>query len=158
MKLRDSLLQHDSIVLQAVARDWQEAVALGCERLQRAGVVDERYHPAILRNVATHGPYFLLAPGIAMPHARPQDGALQNGFALVTLATPVCFGDPDNDPVDILVTLAAVDARSHSQEGIMQVVALFDDETNFDRLRACRSPQQVIALLDAVLAAQVKPI
>ncbi|WP_028535273.1 PTS ascorbate transporter subunit IIA [Paludibacterium yongneupense] len=156
MKLRDSLLQHDSIVLQAAADDWRQAVAIGCGRLQSAGVVDERYYPAILRNVGAHGPYFLLAPGIAMPHARPQDGVLHNGFALVTLATPVCFGDPDNDPVDILVTLAAVDARSHSQEGILQIVALFDEATNFNRLRACRTPQQVLDLLDEALAAQQK--
>jgi ascorbate PTS system EIIA or EIIAB component len=149
MKLRDSLEQHDSVLLQATARDWQEAVRLGCERLQAAGVVDERYYPAILRNVAEYGPYFLLAPGIAMPHARPHDGVHQNGFALVTLEQPVCFGDPDNDPVDILITLAAVDARAHSEDGIRQIVALFNDAANFDRLRDCNVPRQVLELLDA---------
>lgn len=148
MNLRDSLVQHDSIVLQAHAETWQEAVAIGVERLQRAGVVDERYYPAILKIVGELGPYFLLAPGLAMPHARPENGVLQNGFALVTLAKPVEFGDEDNDPVDLLITLAAVDARTHNEAGIGQVVALFEDESNFDRLRACRTPAEVIAILD----------
>ena len=148
MKLRDSLIENDSIVLQASAADWREAVAIGAERLRQAGVVDERYGPAIIRNTLELGPYYLLAPGLAMPHARPQDGVNKNGFALVTLATPVCFGNPDNDPVDILITLAAVDAKMHNEEGIVQIANLFEDEENFDRLRACRQAEDVIALLD----------
>ncbi|AOY01106.1 PTS ascorbate transporter subunit IIA [Jeongeupia sp. USM3] len=152
MKLRDSLVRHDSIVLQAEAASWQEAVAIGVKRLEAAGVVDDRYYPGILANVEELGPYFLLAPGLAMPHARPENGVLQNGFALVTLKTPVVFGSPENDPVDILITLAAVDAKSHNEGGIMQVVALFDDETSFDQLRACTTPDQVLVLLDAIAA------
>ncbi len=150
MNLRTSLALHDSIVLQAHAETWQDAVAIGVERLQKAGVVDERYYPAILKIVDELGPYFLLAPGLAMPHARPENGVKQNGFALVTLDTPVCFGDPDNDPVDLLITLAAVDAKTHNEEGIGQVVALFEEESNFDRLRACRHPSEVLAILDSL--------
>jgi hypothetical protein len=38
------------------------------------------------------------------------------GFALVTLKKPLIFNHEDNDPVDILITMAAVDATTH-QEG-----------------------------------------
>ncbi|MDU7768505.1 MAG: PTS sugar transporter subunit IIA, partial [Serratia marcescens] len=86
--------------------------------------------------------------GLAMPHGRPEEGVLKTGFALVTLKTPVCFGDEDNDPIDILITLAAVDAKTHQEVGIMQVVNLFEDEANFDRLRACRHASEVLALID----------
>ena len=37
-------------------------------------------------------------------------------FALVTLKTPVRFGDEDNDPIDILITMAAVDAKTHRHQ------------------------------------------
>lgn len=148
MKLRDSLIDNDSIILQASAADWQDAVRIGAECLRRAGVVDERYGPAIIRHTQELGPYYLLAPGLAMPHARPDEGVKKNGFALVTLKTPVRFGHEDNDPIDILITLAAVDAKTHNEEGIGQIATLFEDEANFDRLRACRRPEEVIALLD----------
>jgi PTS system ascorbate-specific IIA component len=148
MRLRDSLVENDSIVLRAAAADWREAVAIGAERLRLAGVVDERYGPAIVRNTLELGPYYLLAPGLAMPHARPSDGVVKNGFALVTLETPVVFGSVDNDPVDILITLAAVDARIHNEEGIVQIATLFEDDANFERIRACRKPRDVIDLLD----------
>ena len=51
------------------------------------------------------------------------------------------FNHEDNDPVDILITMAAVDANTHQEVGIMQIVNLFEDEENFDRLRACRTEQ-----------------
>ena len=154
MKLRDSLAENKSIRLQAEANSWQEAVKVGVDLLVEAGVVEPRYFQAILDGVERFGPYFVIAPGLAMPHGRPEEGVKKNGFALVTLKTPMVFNHEDNDPVDILITLAAVDARTHQEEGIMQIVNLFEDEANFDRLRTCRSEQEVLDLIDsATLAA-----
>ena len=56
-------------------------------------------------------------------------------------------------PVDILITMAAVDANTHQEVGIMQIVNLFEDEENFDRLRACRTEQEVLDLIDRTNAA-----
>lgn len=155
MKLRDSLVENNAIRLQAEARTWQEAVKLGVDLLVEAEVVEPRYYQAILDSVERFGPYFVIAPGLAMPHGRPEEGVKKNGFALVTLKTPLTFNHEDNDPVDILITLAAVDARTHQEDGIMQIVNLFEDETNFDRLRACRTAQQVLDLIDSATAASV---
>ena len=85
--------------------------------------------------VEQFGPYFVIAPGLAMPHGRPEEGVKKTGFALVTLKKPLEFNHEDNDPVDILITMAAVDANTHREVGIMQIVNLFEDEENFDRLR-----------------------
>lgn len=154
MKLRDSLIENNAIRLQATAETWQDAIKLGVDLLVNAGVVEPRYFQAILDNVAQHGPYFLLCPGLAMPHGRPEEGVLKTGFALVTLDNPVRFGDDDNDPIDILITLAAVDAKTHQEVGIMQIVNLFEDDANFDRLRACRTTDEVLALIDTATAAE----
>lgn len=153
MKLRDSLAQNHSVRLQAEASTWQEAVGIGVDLLVKAGVVEPRYYQAILDGVSRFGPYFVIAPGLAMPHGRPEEGVKQTGFALVTLKTPLIFNHEDNDPVDILITLAAVDAHAHQEIGIMQIVTLFEDEENFDRLRACRSEQEVLDLIDRATAA-----
>ncbi|WP_054179649.1 PTS ascorbate transporter subunit IIA [Trabulsiella odontotermitis] len=155
MKLRDSLAENHSIRLQAEADSWQAAVKIGVDLLVAADVVEPRYYQAILDGVERFGPYFVIAPGLAMPHGRPEEGVKKNGFALVTLKTPMVFNHEDNDPVDILITLAAVDARSHQEEGIMQIVNLFEDDANFDRLRACRSEQDVLDLIDRATAAAI---
>lgn len=154
MKLRDSLLENRSIRLQAEAATWQEAVKIGVDLLVAADVVEPRYYQAILDGVERFGPYFVIAPGLAMPHGRPEEGVKKTGFALVTLKTPLPFNHEDNDPVDLLITLAAEDATAHQEVGIMQIVNLFEDEANFDRLRACRTEQDVLDLIDrATLAA-----
>jgi PTS system ascorbate-specific IIA component len=155
MKLRDSLAQNNAIRLQAEAGTWQEAVKIGVDMLEAADIVEPRYYQAILNGVERFGPYFVIAPGLAMPHGRPEEGVKKNGFALVTLKQPLVFNHEDNDPVDILITLAAVDARTHQEDGIMQIVNLFEDEDNFDRLRACRTAQEVLDLIDSATAASV---
>ena len=152
MKLRDSLADNHSILLQAQAETWQDAVKLGVDLLVKADVVEPRYYQAILDGVAQHGPYFVIAPGLAMPHGRPEEGVKSTGFSLVTLTTPWVFTHEDNDPVDILITMAAVDATTHQEVGIMQIVKLFEDEANFDRLRACRTAQEVLDLIDRATA------
>lgn len=154
MKLRDSLLENRSIRLQAEAATWQEAVKIGVDLLVAADVVEPGYYQAILDGVERFGPYFVIAPGLAMPHGRPEEGVKKTGFALVTLKTPLPFNHEDNDPVDLLITLAAEDATAHQEVGIMQIVNLFEDEANFDRLRACRTERDVLDLIDrATLAA-----
>ena len=70
MKLRDSLAENKSIRLQAEASSWQEAVKIGVDLLVAADVVEPRYYQAILDGVAQFGPYFVIAPGLAMPHGR----------------------------------------------------------------------------------------
>lgn len=155
MKLRDSLAENKSIRLNAEASTWQEAVKIGVDLLVEADVVEPRYYQAILDGVERFGPYFVIALGLAMPHGRPEEGVKKTGFALVTLKTPMVFNHEDNDPVDILITLAAVDARAHQEDGIMQIVNLFEDEANFDRLRACRTEQDVLDLIDNATAAAV---
>ena len=85
---------------------------LSVDLLVKADVVEPRYYRAILDGVAQHGPYFVIARP-AMPHGRPEEGVKKTGFALVTLKTPLVFNHEDNDPVDILITMAAVDANTH---------------------------------------------
>lgn len=74
MKLRDSLAENNSIRLQAEANTWQEAVKIGVDLLVAADVVEPRYYQVILDGVEQFGPYFVIAPGLAMPHGRPEEG------------------------------------------------------------------------------------
>ncbi|MCS5808217.1 PTS ascorbate transporter subunit IIA [Klebsiella pneumoniae subsp. pneumoniae] len=155
MKLHESLAQNHSIRLQAEAETWQEAVKIGVDLLVAADVVEPRYYQAILDGVAAARPLFCDRSGISHAARAAGRGRQKTGFALVTLKKPLIFNHEDNDPVDILITMAAVDATTHQEVGIMQIVNLFDDEANFDRLRACRSEQEVLDLIKNATAAAV---
>ncbi len=72
------------------------------------------------------GTYAVIAPGIVLLHARPEDGVLKPGLAMVTLSTPVNFGHTENDPVDLVFALAATDKTSHLQ-GLQELAQLLSD-------------------------------
>lgn len=148
MDLKGHLLARKAVALQVEAADWRAAVKAGTDLLVSAGTIEPRYYDRIVQDTEELGPYYLLAPGMAMPHARPEGGVLENSFALVTLKQPVVFGDPDNDPIDILITLAARDARTQTEEAIVQVVTFLDNEETLERLRAARTLDDIILLFD----------
>ena len=129
------------------AADWEEAVRIGGRLMVDAHLVEPRYIDAIVNNHREIGPYFVIAPGIAMPHAKPEHGVLETGYALITLAEPVEFGDEDNDPVDVLIFAGAINREEHNQEVIPQIAELCDSEEVIDALRAARDVEAATAIL-----------
>lgn len=148
MNLKEHLLSRKTARFQVEAADWKEAVKAGTDLLEKAETITSQYYDEILKSVDELGPYFLLAPGLAMPHARPEGGVVENSFALVTLKKPVDFGDPDNDPIDILITLAAVDAETQNEEAIVQIVTLLDNEETVEKLRKAKTIEDLEKIFD----------
>ncbi len=76
----------------------------------------------------------------------------------MTLQTPVYF-DGEDEPVDVLITLAGSSSDQH-MEGLMEVTQVLDDEesetgVDLDKLRRCRTAQDVYQVIDEALAAQL---
>jgi PTS system ascorbate-specific IIA component len=128
--------------------DWEEAVRIGGGLMVDAGLVEPRYIDTIVSNHKEMGPYFVVAPGIAMPHAKPENGVLKTGYAVMTLASPVEFGDEENDPVDILIFAGAVDREEHNQEAVPQIAELCDSDRFIDALRTAQDQAEVFTVLD----------
>jgi mannitol/fructose-specific phosphotransferase system IIA component (Ntr-type) len=141
------LLTTKTIAVRLAATDWESAVRDGGRLMVDAGLVEQRYIDAIVTNHKEIGPYFVIAPGIAMPHAKPENGVLETGYALVTLASPVEFGDADNDPVDVLIYAGAINREEHNQEAVPQIAELCDSERFVDALRKAATLEEVEGVL-----------
>jgi len=102
-----------SVLLQRSASSWREAIGLAGAGLVAAGVTTPGYTEAMIAVVEANGPYIVIAPGFALAHARPSAEVLRWGMSLVTLAEPVQFGAGANDPVKVVVGLAATDKQQH---------------------------------------------
>ncbi|AQT86518.1 transcriptional antiterminator-like protein [Paenibacillus larvae subsp. larvae] len=146
LDLKQSLIENDSVVLNESAETWQEAIAKATEPLIRSGAVEPKYTQAIIDSTEHHGPYYILTPGMAMPHARPKDGVNRDAFSLVTLKKPVVFSD--GKEVQVLVTLAATSPSIHSSIAIPQIVALFDVPDILERLVAATSVDDILLMVD----------
>ncbi|MGD1468805.1 PTS sugar transporter subunit IIA [Vibrio harveyi] len=155
MGLKQSLIDNNSIKLQAQASNWREAIKIGTDMLIASGAIQPSYHDAIINSVEELGPYICIAPNLALPHARPENGVIRTAFALVTLEEPIYF-EGEDEPVDVLITLAGSSSDEH-MEGLMEVTQVLDDEdsetgVDLDKLRRCRSKTDVFNVIDEALA------
>ncbi len=141
------LLQTDKIRTQVQADTWQEAVKQAALPLAESGAVEPGYIDRIIECTHEMGPYYVVGPGIALPHARPEDGVNQMGLSLITLSEPVEFGADENDPVKLLVTLAAVDSDKHV-DALTSLAELFCNEDDVETIMAAQDPQAVRSIIE----------
>ena len=105
---------HDgTIQLADNMADWQQALYFCAQPLLQSDIITADYVPAIIRSHQKLGPYYVLAPGLAMPHGRPEEGAREMGLSLLKLRQGVNFGSEEHDPVNLIIMLAAKDSHSH---------------------------------------------
>jgi len=143
------LLTLARIKVQVQVNNWEEAVHAAGRLLVSDGIVEERYIDGMVSTTRRLGPYIVVAPHLALLHSRPEDGVLQPGFALVTLRRPVPFGNRSNDPVSLVISIAAVDATSHRQ-ALHQLAAILADPANVQAIIRSESAAEIQNILLAV--------
>ena len=140
------LLAEDRIALDVPAATWEDAVLAAGGLLERAGVAGPAYTGSMIDNVETNGPYIVVAPGFAFAHARPSPAVHRTGMAWVRLDEPVAFGHPTNDPVDLVVALAATDDRAHAS-AMAELAKVIGSKDKRAALTAALTPAAVLAIL-----------
>lgn len=141
-------LPDTAVQLAADARDWRHAVTLSNEGLERAGATRAGYAIEMIRMIEEHGPYVVIAPGLALAHARPGPDVLADGLSVVTLQEPVAFGHPHNDPVRVVLGLAVMSGQHLSI--VASLANVFNDSDAVARLADAASVSQVRGILGAV--------
>lgn len=142
-------LPESAIQTRARAADWREAVALAGAGLVAQGLTTEEYTGEMIEAVEKYGPYIVIAPGFALAHSRPSPAVLGTGFSWVALSTPVEFGSETNDPVRLVVGLAAVDHDAHLT-AMSALAAVLADEQVLDELISADTPAEVRSTLTRV--------
>ena len=70
MNLKD-LLRPQLIDVRVNVDDWQEAIRAAGRLLIQDRAAEPRFVEAMIQVAKDLGPYIVVAPGIALPHARP---------------------------------------------------------------------------------------
>ena len=143
-----ALLAGDAIRIGGVADDWRAAVRLAGDALVACGAVEPAYSDAMIEVVERLGPYMVLAPGIALAHAAPSAAVHRPGISLVLLARPVRFGHVRNDPVRLVIGLAAPDEEHHIA-ALATLTGFLADEERQAALFAASDPDTVRDLVIA---------
>jgi PTS system ascorbate-specific IIA component len=134
---------HDgTIELQDKVESWPQALELCAQPLLEAKTITPDYITAIIEQHHALGPYYVLAPGLAMPHARPEEGAQGLGLSLLKLQHGVNFGSEEHDPVDLIIMLAALDKHSHI-EMISSLAELFSSDEDMRLLHQAKTLEEI---------------
>jgi PTS system ascorbate-specific IIA component len=142
-------LPQSAIVIAAEAADWRAAVTLAAEALASSGAARPEYAGEMIRMIEEHGPYVVIAPGLALAHARPGPAVLGDGLSIVTLATPVNFGHPHNDPVSVVLGLAVANAAEHLA-AVAALANVFNDSHAIEELAAAETADEVQRIMRVV--------
>ncbi len=148
-----SMLARESIRIGAAAADWRAAVQVAGDALVAGGATAPAYTDEMIATVEQLGPYIVIAPGIALAHSRPSPAVHRAAMSLVTLAEPVTFGHPQNDPVRIVVGLAAPDEEGH-MTALSTLADLLADTDSREALLAATDATGVLDMVRAFERAQ----
>lgn len=140
------LLSEERIELDVSVATWQEAIKAAGALLERAGVAEAAYTDSMIANVEDNGPYIVVAPGFAFAHARSSPAVHRTGMSWVRLAGPVTFGHKTNDPVTLVVALAATDAKAHTS-AMAELAKVLGDASRRSALDTAATPAELLAVL-----------
>ena len=132
--------------------DWQTAVRIASKPLLEYGYIEESYVEAIISSVNEIGPYIVLAPKVAVPHASPDAGVHRLGISLLQLKEPVNFGlaDDEDKNVQLIFVLATVDSSAHLK-ALQQLALILDDDDIIESLIRAEIPEEILGLIEKVI-------
>lgn len=140
------MLSEDTVALRVSVSNWEEAVRAAGALLVRSGAVEPRYVEAMIQMVKEIGPYIVIAPGVALPHARPEEGALRPCMSALTLSPAINFGNVHNDPVSLVIAFAAPDAEGHVG-ALAELARVLEDAEVLERLKSASSVHEFLSLM-----------
>src|SRR5699024_6099851 len=102
----------------------------------------------MVRPVREHGPYIVITPGFALAHSRPDESVARTAMSFVRLAEPIAFGHEPNDPVHLVMALAAAHSAAH-QAALAALAGALAHPDGRHALETASSPPEVLAALCA---------
>ncbi|MBE6482683.1 MAG: PTS sugar transporter subunit IIA [Actinomyces ruminicola] len=134
------------LALQTPPDDWRDLMRHSAALLERHQLITPTYIDAVLAGLERNGAYMLIAPGVLLAHARPEEGALGTGLSLLTTTEDVALMDDPSMPIRLFFTLAANDSQEHLALLATLAETLMDSGL-MNELRESEDPVRVAQIL-----------
>lgn len=136
----------DSIQVVERVKDWKEAIEIAAQPLIEQDKIEKKYVDAMVKNILKLGPYIVIMPKVAMPHARPEDGVNESCLSLLKVNKGVSFSESKED-VKLVFVLAAKDNTSH-MDIIMELTDFLDDEEKMEKLFQTEELDKILQIIE----------
>jgi len=126
---------------------WQEAIRMSCKTLEQDYCVDASYAEEIISCVTKYGPYIVLMPNVAMPHATENaKGVNKTAIAFMKVEEPVIFDDNGSKKsAQLFFTLASCDSEKHLKN-MQKLCDLLTNESLIEELAKAKTPEELLVL------------
>ena len=144
-----SLLKPEAVKIGGVASDKDDAIAKLVKLMETQGnVVDIDAYTEAVHARESFGST-ALGEGIAIPHAKTA-AVSAPGLAAMTLPEGVDYDAPDGLPTTLMFLIAAPDTKADVHlEVLSRLSMLLMDPEFCNKLRAAKSPEEFLAVIDA---------
>lgn len=148
------LLTEETIQVETGVKDWKEAIIKASQPLLDNGSITKSYIESMIDNIVKLGPYIIISPKVAIPHAKPEDGVNKLGMSLMKLVNSVCFSEDKSHEVQLVLILAAVDGDTHLK-ALSQLTAFLSSDWNRKAILNATTVQEICSLLESTSAEQM---
>lgn len=148
-----NLLSQDRVMVDYEADDWEDAVRQSGILLRDSGAVTDAYVDAMVENIKENGPYVVICPGTALPHADAEEGVIYEAASLMRLKKPVDFHHEMNDPVKYVIGMSVKSAESVNQ-AIYDLMMIFGNERIRQILDKAVDKASIMEALDGLTTAK----
>ncbi|WP_375525467.1 BglG family transcription antiterminator [Paenibacillus terreus] len=140
------LLTPVRIAIREDISHWRLAIRTAAKPLLHDGSITDGYVRAMIDKVNQYGPYIVAAPGVAIAHARPEDGAVRASMSLLTIRKGVAFSSQPRHLVHLLFVVVGMDGQSHLK-ALSQLVDMLKDKRNRRMLGNIEKKAEIIRLI-----------
>lgn len=144
MNAMADMLARKNVQIVDSCNGWEDSVHVAVQPLVDQGYVKPDYIDGIISNAREYGPYFIIAPELALLHARPEQGVIKRQLAVTVVREGVVFKE-GGQPVHLLVTLAATDPNGHI-EAMKTLATMFADPENIQAVIDAEDANKIYGL------------
>ena len=142
------VLTKDKIIVKDQVDSWEEAIEFAAQPLLIQKYIESSYIDSMIQSVKTLGPYIVIAPHVAIAHARPGNDVHQVGLSLLKLDEAINFST-DSHYAELVFVLSATDSTSHLTV-LQNLAQLLGQQENIEALLEASNEEEIINIIKGV--------
>ncbi|RIL92057.1 PTS sugar transporter subunit IIA [Staphylococcus chromogenes] len=142
------VLTKDKIIVKDQVDSWEEAIESAAQPLLTQKYIESSYIDSMIQSVKTLGTYIVIAPHVAIAHARPGNDVHQVGLSLLKLDEAINFST-DSHYAELVFVLSATDSTSHLTV-LQNLAQLLGQQENIEALLEASNEEEIINIIKGV--------
>lgn len=138
-------LSADKVQVVDQVDDWEQAINMAAQPLLKQDYFEQSYIKAMIDSVKQLGPYIVIAPEIAIAHARPNDDVKQVGLSLLKLKHHINFSENDHY-ASLIFVLSAIDNEAHLAI-LRNLATILGNQETVNKLLTAQTAEEIINII-----------